>query len=96
MAPTTTPAEHRPRAWRLEFGVVAATVVSYPLGLWLGLPWVLPSSEPLLSRIFRYPYPGLSASRRYFVWAGVGILADWGLKGALAPLFRTALRSVLL
>jgi hypothetical protein len=52
-------------------------------------------SEPLLSRLARYPYPGLGASRRLLLWAGAGILADWVLKATLAPWWGLWLRAVL-
>jgi hypothetical protein len=52
-------------------------------------------AEPLLSRILRYPYEGLRAARRVIAWAAAGILADWLLKAALAPLWERWLRSAL-
>lgn len=52
-------------------------------------------SEPLLSRIRRYPYPGLGAARPYLVGAAAGILLDWLLKAVLAPTWGTTLRPLL-
>jgi hypothetical protein len=52
-------------------------------------------AEPLLSRVLRYPYPGLSAARRYLAWAAAGILADWVLKSTLAPAWGAWLRAAL-
>ncbi len=42
-------------------------------------------AEPLLSRAWRYEYPGLRAAGPYLLWAAAGILADWLLKASLAP-----------
>lgn len=42
-------------------------------------------AEPLLSRLWRYEYPGLRAARPYLLGAAAGILLDWLLKAALAP-----------
>lgn len=42
-------------------------------------------AEPLLSKLWPYPYAGLASARRYFLWAGAGILADWVIKAAVAP-----------
>lgn len=52
-------------------------------------------AEPLLSRIKRYPYPGLRAARPYLIGAAAGILADWILKATLAPTWGRVLRAVL-
>jgi hypothetical protein len=52
-------------------------------------------AEPLLSRVLRYPYPGLAASRRYFMWALGGLVLDWVLKTAIAPTWGMALRASL-
>jgi hypothetical protein len=52
-------------------------------------------AEPLLSRLLRYPYPGLRAARRWIAIAGGLILADWALKAALAPAWGRALRHLL-
>jgi hypothetical protein len=50
-------------------------------------------AEPLLSRVLPYPYAGLAASRRYLMWAGAGILADWIVKAAIAPSWASTLRA---
>jgi hypothetical protein len=52
-------------------------------------------SEPLLSRLLKYPYAGLRASRPYLLAAAAGILADWILKAALAPAWGAWLRPLL-
>lgn len=52
-------------------------------------------SEPLLSRLARYPCEGLRAARRWAYIAAAGILADWVLKAALAPTWGLWLRSLL-
>jgi hypothetical protein len=52
-------------------------------------------AEPLLSRLLRYPYPGLGAARRWIAIAGGLILADWALKAALAPAWGRWLRPLL-
>ena len=52
-------------------------------------------AEPLLSRLARYRYAGLRASRKLLLWAGAGILADWVLKATLAPWWGLWLRSLL-
>jgi len=52
-------------------------------------------AEPVLSRALRYPYEGLSASRRYLAWAAVLLAADVVLKTALAPAWGRWLRAVL-
>lgn len=52
-------------------------------------------AEPLLSRFRPYAYDGLGAARRFFAAAGALILADWLLKAALAPAWRSWLRAVL-
>jgi hypothetical protein len=52
-------------------------------------------AEPLLSRIRPYTYAGLASARRFLAWAAAGILADWALKAALAPMWGTLLRSLL-
>jgi hypothetical protein len=52
-------------------------------------------SEPLLSRLLRYPYSGLRESRRYLAWAAVGIAVDWILKASLAPTWGRWLRALL-
>jgi len=52
-------------------------------------------AEPLLSRILRYPYPGLGASRALFRLAAAGLLADVVLKATLAPTWGRMLRSLL-
>jgi hypothetical protein len=49
-------------------------------------------AEPLLSRLLRYPYPGLRASRRLFALAAAGLLADVVLKATLAPAWGRLLR----
>ncbi len=50
-------------------------------------------AEPLLQRL--RPYPTRGGLRPYLVWASAGILADWILKAALAPTWRSWLRAVL-
>jgi hypothetical protein len=50
-------------------------------------------AEPLLRRLA--PYPRTDGVRRYLLWAGTGILADWILKAALAPTWGLWLREVL-
>jgi hypothetical protein len=52
-------------------------------------------AEPLLSRLLRYPYPGLGAARRLLWLAGAGILADVVLKAALAPAWRGLLQRLI-
>ena len=52
-------------------------------------------SEPLLSRVLRYPYDGLRAARPYVIAAACGILADWALKALLAPAWGAWLRPLL-
>jgi hypothetical protein len=52
-------------------------------------------SEPLLSRVLRYPYPGLGAARRLLLLAAAGIAADWLLKATLAPIWGRALHRLL-
>jgi hypothetical protein len=52
-------------------------------------------AEPLLSRVLRYPYPGLRASRTLFRLAAAGLLADVVLKAALAPAWGRVFRSLL-
>lgn len=52
-------------------------------------------AEPLLSRIARYPYAGLTSARRWLLVAAGGILADWALKAALAPAWGRWLRQML-
>ncbi len=52
-------------------------------------------AEPLLSRVARYPYAGLRAARPFLVAAAAGILADWVLKAALAPIWGLWLRALL-
>jgi hypothetical protein len=52
-------------------------------------------AEPLLSRVARYPYPGLHAARRWLAIAAALILADWALKAALAPAWGRSLRPLL-
>lgn len=52
-------------------------------------------SEPLLSRILKYPYEGWPAARPYVLAAGAGILADWILKALLAPAWGLWLRPLL-
>jgi hypothetical protein len=42
-------------------------------------------AEPLLSRVLRYPYSGLAASRPLFLLAAAGLVVDVILKAALAP-----------
>jgi len=50
-------------------------------------------AEPLLVRMGMAPRgPGRA---RYVAWAAAGILADWVLKAALAPLWRSWLRALL-
>ena len=41
-------------------------------------------AEPLLSRLARYPHPGLRAARPWLIAAAAGIAADWTLKALLA------------
>jgi hypothetical protein len=48
-------------------------------------------AEPLLSRLRRYPYPGIRAARPYLIAAAAGIAADWILKALLAPHWRAGL-----
>jgi hypothetical protein len=52
-------------------------------------------AEPLILRVLRIPYAGLGTARRWLVIAGLGILADWVLKAALAPWWGRWLRSLL-
>jgi hypothetical protein len=52
-------------------------------------------SEPLLSRVLKYPYAGLRAARPYVLAAAGGILADWVLKALLAPTWGAWLRPLL-
>lgn len=52
-------------------------------------------AEPLLSRLWPYPYEGLRSSRRLLVYAAAGILGDWALKAALAPAWGSWLSRVL-
>ena len=52
-------------------------------------------SEPLLSRLLKYPYEGLRGARRWIVIAAAGILADWVLKATLAPAWGLWLRALL-
>jgi len=52
-------------------------------------------AEPLLCRLARRPYAGLSATRPYLVAAAVLLVADVVLKTALAPLWGQWLRGVL-
>jgi hypothetical protein len=52
-------------------------------------------AEPLLSRLFRYPYPGLASRRRLFAVALGGIVGDWILKAVLAPQWGLWLRAQL-
>jgi hypothetical protein len=51
-------------------------------------------AEPLLSRLRRYPYPGIRAARAYLIAAAAGIAADWILKALLAPHWRAALSAL--
>lgn len=52
-------------------------------------------SEPVLSRILKYPYAGLRAARPFVLAAAGGILADWVLKALLAPAWGLWLRPLL-
>ncbi len=52
-------------------------------------------AEPLLSRVAGYRYAGLRSARPLWLLAGLGILADWLLKAALAPLWASLLREPL-
>jgi hypothetical protein len=52
-------------------------------------------AEPVLSRIWRYPYEGLRAARPVILVAAGGILADWLLKALLAPQWGLWLRAAL-
>jgi hypothetical protein len=52
-------------------------------------------SEPLLSRLLKYPYEGLRGARRWIYFAAAGILADWVLKATLAPAWGRWLRALL-
>jgi hypothetical protein len=52
-------------------------------------------SEPLLSRVLRYPYEGWTAAKPYVALAAAGILADWLLKATLAPTWGVWLRPLL-
>jgi hypothetical protein len=52
-------------------------------------------AEPLLSRVLRYPYPGLQSARKYLVFALFGILLDWAVKAAIAPFWGLHLRAYL-
>jgi hypothetical protein len=52
-------------------------------------------AEPLLSRVRRYPYQGLRASRPLFRLAAAGLLADVVLKAALAPAWGRLFRRLL-
>jgi hypothetical protein len=51
-------------------------------------------AEPLLSRIWKYPYGGLAAARRLLAWAAGLLLSDWILKAFLAPLWGDWLRGL--
>jgi hypothetical protein len=50
-------------------------------------------AEPMLSRVVGAPRP--PGVKRYLAWAAAGILADWALKAALAPLWGQWLRRLL-
>jgi hypothetical protein len=52
-------------------------------------------AEPVLSRVLRYPYPGLRAARPWIAAAAAGIAADWILKALLAPHWRERLAAAL-
>jgi hypothetical protein len=52
-------------------------------------------AEPVLSRLLRYRYEGLGASRRYLAWAAALLAADVLLKAALAPVWRRWLHAAL-
>jgi hypothetical protein len=52
-------------------------------------------AEPVLSRVLRYPYPGLSAARTYVALALCGILTDWIVKATIAPYWGFRLREFL-
>jgi hypothetical protein len=52
-------------------------------------------SEPVLSRVLKYPYDGLRAARPYLLAAAAGMLADWVLKALLAPTWGAWLRPLL-
>lgn len=52
-------------------------------------------AEPLLARLWPYPYAGLRAARPYLLAAAAGILADWLLKALLAPTWGLSLRAAL-
>ena len=52
-------------------------------------------AEPLLARLRGARWPGWRAARRLLLWAAAGILADWVLKAALAPVWGRILREAL-
>jgi hypothetical protein len=52
-------------------------------------------AEPVLSRVAHYRYEGIGAARPFLAAAAAGILADWVLKAALAPLWGLWLRALL-
>jgi hypothetical protein len=52
-------------------------------------------AEPVLSRVWPYPYAGLRAARPYVVVAAGLILADWVIKAAVAPTWGLWLRRYL-
>jgi hypothetical protein len=52
-------------------------------------------AEPLLCRLRGTRFEGWRAARGLFAWAAAGILADWILKAALAPLWGRVLRGAL-
>jgi hypothetical protein len=52
-------------------------------------------AEPLLARARPYSYAGLKTARPYLLWAAGLMLADWILKGALAPTWGLTLRDAL-
>ena len=52
-------------------------------------------AEPLLARLRGARFEGWRAVRPWLLWAAAGILADWVLKAALAPIWGRVLRSSL-
>jgi hypothetical protein len=52
-------------------------------------------AEPALSRVLRYPYAGITASRRFLLWSAALLLADWTLKALLAPTWGRLLQTLL-
>jgi hypothetical protein len=52
-------------------------------------------AEPLLARVWAYPYAGWRAARPYLAVGAAGIAADWILKALLAGQWREWLRAAM-